>query len=143
MSKFYAGQTVVYVKNFNGPLEGFEIGESYVVCRVDQKNRFLFFENDGYGYAWERFETFDEWAEHQKRVSVEDELMMTKLQVASLQQLKRDNEESLREALNTILWLYRRLPQGYANVPSVDRSVKKIAEALGENVDEYILERAK
>lgn len=68
---------------------------------------------------------------------------MTKLQVASLQQLKRENEESLREALNTILWLYRRLPQGYANVPSVDRAVKCITAALGENVDEYTLERVK
>lgn len=47
----------------------------------------------------------------------------------------------LADALNTMLWLYRRLPKGYGAAPHVDRTVDKLAQAVGLDVEEFLAER--
>lgn len=49
--------------------------------------------------------------------------------------------EDLVELYSAILWLYRRLPRGYANPPHVDIVVRKLAKELGTNPEEFIAER--
>lgn len=139
MSNFKTGDTVV-CKDVTGPSMGhLDMGMSYEVEWCDGTNIKLV----GVTYStkvW-RFESLEEWASHQKRVSAEEELTMSKLQIASLQELKRNNEKQLRSSLNSILWLYRRLPQAYRNVPSIDLEITKLCEMLGEDYREYLLER--
>ena len=141
MSKFKVGDTVVCKDASGFDMGHLEEGRSYKVEFCDGVN----IELVGVDYStkvW-RFEPFNKWAAHQKRVSPEDELTMSKLQIASLQELKRDNEKQLRSSLNTILWLYRRLPQAYRNVPSIDLEITKLCEMLDEDYREYLLERKK
>jgi hypothetical protein len=68
-----------------------------------------------------------------------NELM--KLQLNSLEQISREHEEALRDALTCILWLYRRLPRAYESVPSVNRTIENIGKHLDIDVKEFIMER--
>lgn len=47
----------------------------------------------------------------------------------------------VKELYNTLLWLYRRLPQAYANPPHIDAMVKRVAKVIGENPQEFLDER--
>lgn len=47
----------------------------------------------------------------------------------------------MKELYNTIAWLYRRLPKGYANPPHVDAVVTKLAQMVGEDASFVINER--
>lgn len=51
------------------------------------------------------------------------------------------NNDELKEVYNTLLWLYRRLPQAYANPPHIDTMVKRVAKVVGEDPQEFLDER--
>jgi Lar family restriction alleviation protein len=52
-------------------------------------------------------------------------------------------DEALRDALNTTLWLYRRLPVAYGKPPFVDIAIMEVAKHLGmDDVPIAIKERA-
>lgn len=50
-------------------------------------------------------------------------------------------DKRISEALNTTLWLYRRLPACYGNPPFVDASIMAFADVLGIDAPEAIKER--
>ena len=54
----------------------------------------------------------------------------------------RSQETLLKESYSTLLWLYRRLPRGYANPPHVDIVVRKLAKEIGTDCEEFIAERS-
>lgn len=61
----------------------------------------------------------------------------------AVEQPADDAEDArIREALNTLLWLYRRLPQAYGNPPFVDKAIMTFADVLGIDAPEAIKERA-
>lgn len=45
------------------------------------------------------------------------------------------------DALNTMLWLYRRLPRTYGRPPAVERSINALASKTGTAVAEFLAER--
>lgn len=53
----------------------------------------------------------------------------------------KDGRAFMKELYNTILWLYRRLPRGYANPSHIDAVVRKLASVVGEDAEEFINER--
>lgn len=53
----------------------------------------------------------------------------------------QDGRALMNELYSTLLWLYRRLPQGYANPPHIDAVVRKLASVVGEDAEEFISER--
>lgn len=47
----------------------------------------------------------------------------------------------LPDALNSLLWLYRRLPKGYGSVPHIDNTALALSRATGVDVGQFLNER--
>lgn len=60
---------------------------------------------------------------------------------AAAMQRVRDGRSFMKELYSTILWLYRRLPRAYSNPPHIDVVVRKLAQMVGEDAEEFIAER--
>lgn len=46
------------------------------------------------------------------------------------------------ETVNTMLWLYRRIPKAYGRLPFVEKEIRSLAAKLGMNVEALLAERA-
>ena len=92
MSKFKVGDKVVYVNQIcEDTADGIELGHCYEVGHCTESGCVYLIENDLQPWQEERFELFSEWAAHQKPVSTETELALTKLQVKMLQEWRKEN----------------------------------------------------
>lgn len=49
--------------------------------------------------------------------------------VEDILKLERQNAELAKEALNNVLWLERRLPKGYGEVPHIKQFIEKLERA--------------
>lgn len=90
MTKFKVGDEVVCVDKNHSKLEYLK---QYIIRA--ERGVCVFWEDvqveyNGYFYPKECFELFSEWSAHQKPVSTETELSLTKLQVKMLQDWKKD-----------------------------------------------------
>jgi hypothetical protein len=45
------------------------------------------------------------------------------------------------EILNTMLWMYRRLPYAYGSPPFITQAIMALAERAGVDVAEFLMER--
>lgn len=113
--------------------------EKYVTLKVGYRY------GDVYGspstFSVDRFESLEEWGQHQVKSPPDVELSFTKMQVKGLQELKASHEQTLKESYSALLWLYRRLPRSYESPPHIESAIKNLAKALGKDAQEFIDER--
>ena len=105
MSKFKVGDKVVCVD----PSQELELLQVYTVALYTHNTDMIAldeYDNGNGGFYESRFELFDEWAKHQKPVSPEVELELTKHQVVMLQDTKKvlqEHNKALQESLTMLL----------------------------------------
>ena len=98
------------------------------------RSKRLGIEREGDGYYWPATDdAWEIWLASKREASTESAGTLT----------DEAKDAALRDALNTTLWLYRRLPHAYGKPPFVDAAILAIAERLGmDDVPESIKERA-